>query len=291
MLMLIQPSEQLITALLVGGATVSAAVVNATAQVKVAREARKNSKPVPPASKRVMRWLVVSAAVALGLGWNAVSADDGARAPAPGFLGAGVTSVLGNTLTADDAGSDLIVASLRLARPLAEADVMALLHAYGLRAYAVDMHLGGDGDAWLALPPGTEPALSLPRARAAAVRRAWLETCALEAQLVGGDAARDGDASVVARDSAITPETATDPVPASPQQEAAAQARARAERLGEVRAVIHALRVLATPEAATAAAQDPAVAGAEIVRFDPGWPMEEAPPVVEGCDVVPIAAS
>ena len=285
MLMLIQPSEQLITALLVGGATVSAAVVNATAQVKVAREARKNSKPVPPASKRVMRWLVVSAAVALGLGWNAVSADDGAHATAPGFLGAGVTSVIGSTLAADDDGGTLIVASLQLARPHAESDVMALLHAYGLRAYAVDMHLDGDGAAWLALPPGAEPAFSLPRARAAAVRRAWLGTCALEAQLVGSAA------SVVAADSATTLAATTDSVVGSPQQEAATQARARAERLGDERAVIHALRVLATPAAATAAAQDSAVAGAEIVRFDPGWPMEETPPVGEGCDVVTLAAS
>ena len=291
MLSLIQPSEQLVTALLVGGATVSAAIVNATAQVKVAREARRNSKPLPPPSKRVRRWLMVGAALALGLGWNATREQAAASGTRQDFLGAGVTSMLGSSVAVEVDEEEIIVASLRLSRPMSEADAVALLHSYDLRAYAVDIHLAGDEEVWVSLPPGGEPAFSLPRARAAAIRSAWLETCALEARLVGARANEDTAALADATDTtAIASSLVANMTSEDPMRVAAAMARRRAERLAEQSAVIHSLRVLAAPSAATRAAQDPAVAGAELMRFDPGPAVDEPVAEAAGCEVVPASA-
>ena len=289
MLSLMEPSEQLLAALLVGGATVSAAIVNATAQVKVAREARKNSKPAPPPSKRMMRWLMVGGAVALGLGWSATSDRLGGSSGRQGFMGAGVTSMLGGS--GDDDGS-LIVAALHLAQPVTEEHALELLHAYNLSPYAIDVRLTGEPEAWLPVPTGRQPAITLPRARADAVRRAWQQTCALEAVMVGVDAT-----SARVPDDSLSTSTTT---PAGGSGDGAAfqavraeagHARRRAEQLAEEPAVIHAIRVLATASAATRAAQDTAVARAEIVRFDPGWPTQEPAPIGEGCEVVQLAVN
>lgn len=290
MLSLMEPSEQLLAALLVGGATVSAAIVNATAQVKVAREARKNSKPAPPPSKRMMRWLMVGGAVALGLGWSATSDRLEGSSGRPGFMGAGVTSMLG--ASADDDDRSLIVAALHLVQPVTEEQALELLHAYNLSPYAIDVRLTGEPEAWLPVPTGRQPAITLPRARADAVRRAWQQTCALESVMVGANAT----SARVAHDSLSTSATAQadmagDSAAFHAVRGEAGHARRRAEQLAEQPAVIHAIRVLATASAATRAAQDTAVARAEIVRFDPGWPTQEPAPISEGCEVVQLAAN
>jgi hypothetical protein len=265
MLMVFEPSQQLMAALFVGTATVSAAVVNAMAQVKVAREARRNSKPAPPASRRVKLWVLAGAAVALGLGWSATGAQQSAQAAdgsgRPNFIGAGVAAVIGprDARSGQAQGTDgaLTLALLRLSQPMSEQQVVSLLQTYDLRAYAIDLRLVGASEAWRPVPVAIAPAEALPRARGEAVRHATMAACALEAiTLTASDTTTASQQS--ARDTAALRIV----------RERAENARRHAQRLASDSAVIHAVRVLGSAASASRAAQDAAVARAELMRYD-----------------------
>lgn len=277
MLSFFEPTQQLVAALVIGSCTLFAAVVNAMAHVRIAREARKKSQPSPPQTGRVRRWVVLAAGCALALGWSATVTDDQAQAAdgagGPFAIG-GVASLLGSR---DAAGSGaLTVALLHLRRPLTDGEAVGLLHAYDLRPYAIDLRLAGEPEAWLSVPVGIAPSESMPRARADAIRAAWQETCAFESVM----ASMSGGTTGV--EEAAEPDT----LALRLLRQRAATARRHAEQLADDEAVIHGLRVLASAASASRAAQDSAVARAEIIRYDPGWSAATRETAGEGCEIV-----
>lgn len=279
MLQFLEPMQQLVAAFVLGLCTLIAAIVNAVAQTRVAREARSKSQPAPYASRRVRRWVILGAGMALALGWSATIAHDDAQAAEgsgrPVGIRAGVASLLG---TRGAAGGDaLAVALLHLRRPLTDREVVRLLHAYDLRPYAIDLRLSDEPEAWLPIPVEVGPAESVPRARTNAVRRAWQQACSYESLMatLNGAAPRAGEP------------TGRDTLALRLVRAQAGSARDHAERLADDEAVIHGLRVLASVASAGRAAQDSAVARAEVVRYDPGWTAgAPAEPGAEGCEVV-----
>lgn len=283
MLQFFEPTQQLVAALILGSCTLFAAIVNAVAQVRVARDARRKSQPPPRETRRVRRWVVLGAGFALALGWSATVAHDRAQAAdgtgGQALVGAGVASLFGQRSDARNGTfvDGLAVALLHLRRPLTDRQVVRLLHQYDLRAYAIDLRLSDESEAWQSVPVGIAPAESMPRARADAVRRAWQEACAYESVM----------ASAAGRPSSGGHPTERDTLAMRLVRARAVEARAYAERLEEDEAVIHALRVLASAAAASRAAQDSAVLRAEILRYDSGWTARTQPqPDGAGCDVV-----
>lgn len=287
MLSLMETSPELMAAIFVAVSTVSAALVNAVSQVKVAREARRTSKPVPPSSRRKMRWLLVGgAALALGLGWSATVAPTPLEGAAgSSFIGARMAAVFAPRTDArrDVPANASTVALLHFARPLTERAAIALLHAYDLRAYALDLRLAGEPAAWRAIPIGFAPDESVPHARRAALRRAWQAACSLET-VAATQVDRPGPAAQ------HVPENEASAAASQVDEVRAAAARMYAQRLTADSAVIHGVRVLGTVAAATRASQDSVVARAEIMRYDTGWIREPAPDTAGDCEVVVLAA-
>ncbi|HUF13972.1 MAG TPA: hypothetical protein VMN78_12785, partial [Longimicrobiales bacterium] len=264
MLQFFEPTQQLVAAFIIGSCTLFAAIVNAVAQLRVARDARRKSLPPPREAWRVRRWVVVGAGLALALGWSATTAQDHAQA-ADGSggqaTGLGVASLFGGHWADGSADHDaLTVALLHLRQPLTAEAVVRLLQTYDLRAYAVDLRLADEPEAWLPVPAGLAPAVSMPRARLDAERRAWQEACAFESVLATAGAAHAAGEE-------------RDTLALRLVRARARDARSHAERLSQHDAVIHALRVLASGASASRVARDSAVARAEIARYDPGWPV------------------
>lgn len=283
MMQFFEPTQQLVAALILGSCTLCAALVNAVAQLRVAREARRKSQVPPRETGRVRRWVVLSAGLALALGWSATVALDHAQA-ADGSDGGmiGVASLLGSRGPAATSRDDaLTVALLHLRRPLTDPEVVDLLHQYDMRAYAIDLRLAGEPETWVSIPVELAPAASTPAARAEAIRHAWQEACAYESVMatVSGEAPR-GDAA-----------PASDTLGIQLVRTRAEAARSRAERLAGDEAVVHALRVLASARSASRVAQDPSVVRAEIARYDEErrTPAAESP-TDSGCEVVRLRA-
>ncbi len=289
MLSLIETSPELMAAIFVAVSTVSAALVNAVSQVKVAREARRTSKPAPPASKRTKRWLLVGAALALGLGWSATVAPTRAQADdGSSFIGARVAAVLGprRSVRGDVPANVSTVALLHFAQPLTERAAVDLLHAYDLRVYAIDLRLAGEPASWRAIPIGFAPDESVPHARRAALREAWQAACSLETAAMMPAASENAMEPRLVSDEATSDEGA-----AQVEDVRAAAARMYAQRLAADSAVIHALRVIGNVASATRASQDSVVARAEIMRYDTQWAVREAAaPADAGCEVMVLAA-
>ena len=280
MLQLFEPTQQLVAAMVIGSCTLFAAIVNAVAQVRIARDARRKSQPPPKEAWRVRRWVVVGAGLALALGWSATTAHDHAQAAdasGAGSVGMGVASLFGAAPGGGSGAHDaLTVALLHLRQPLTDDEAARLLEAYDLRAYAVDLRLADEAEAWVPIPVGSAPAVSMPRARLDAVRRAWQEAWAFESGVATGGAAATTSAGSVPDTLALRLVRAR-----------ARVARDHAERLSRDDAVVHALRVLASGASASRVAGDSAVVRAEITRYDPGWRVHTyAEPAGEGCEVV-----
>lgn len=271
MLQLFDPSQQLVAALILGSCTLGAAVVNAVAQLRVTRAARRKGLTSPRRPIKVRAWVVLGAALALALGWGATTGREAAAAAMPAGLPA-----IGAGGHADPGAKDtLVVASIALSRPVDDGALIRLLRRYELRPYALDFRLADRDESWRAVPVGAAPDEVVEGARSRAVRRAWEETCAYESVIAA--AARGARPDASGRDSVAQRLIRT----------RAGAARRRAERLAEGEPAIHALRVVASRRSASAATTDSLVAGAEIVRYDPGWPIAAAPdPLDSSCEVI-----
>lgn len=271
----IQP--ELLAALFVATATVSAAIVNARAQVKVAREARRSAKPVPPPSRRALRWLLLGFVLTVGLGWSAAIGTGTERRF--GFMGAGVAAVLGPSTQSSAAPLDsLAVAVLRLRGPMTDREVVALLQRHDLRLYAIDLPFTDHPQAWRPIPISVAPGTALPRARAEVVAHAQYEACMLAA-------------AANALDSAAVTASGVDTTVARALRERVERARTEVQRLASEPAIIHGVRVLGTTSAAARALQDSAVANASISRYESGWEAwESVPPASTACAGFPATA-
>jgi hypothetical protein len=162
---------------------------------------------------------------------------------------------------------------------MSEQQVVSLLHAYDLRAYAVDLRLAGASESWRPVPVAIAPAQSLARARGEAVRHATAAACALDAITSSASGATTTPPQEGARDTAALRIV----------RERAENARRHAQRLASDSAVIHAVRVLGSAASASRAAQDAAVARAELMRYD-DWAAPAAEPVAETCEPGSLAA-
>ena len=284
MLQLFEPTPQLMAALILGSCTLAAAIVNAIAQLRVARAAKRKGSTPPKRAGRVRGWVILSAAFALVLAIGATSArevaGDGIRAGAAS-VGNEVAALVApgsqhvmrareeqvTEPTGDFSGEPLVVASLVLRSALSDSAALVLLDYYELRLYALDLRLPERPEAWQRVPVGMAPAQVVAQAREQAARRARGEACAFETVMaaVSQEAKRDSTAR--------QPDTMALRLIGS----RAATARDDAIRLSGGEPAIHGMRVVGSSSAARAAAADTAVEQAVVAEHDPGWVVADGP--------------
>jgi len=263
MMQLFEPSQQLAAALILGACTLCAAIVNAVAQLRVARDARRKSQPAPR-SPGVRRWVVLGAALALALGWSATSAYDVAQASdisAASSLGGGVTALIGGRRAPVVVTDSLVVASLLLRSPTADDQVVDLLDRYDMRAFALAIRTQQAEQHWLRVPVAVSPDSALRWARLEAIRRATEEACAYESVLA---AAREGQR-----------EGGADTLGLRLVGTRAERARAHVQQLEEGAPIVVQARVISRSDAVRDAARDGRVRSADVGRFEPDWSAAE----------------
>lgn len=274
MLQLFEPTQQLTAALVLGACTLCAALVNAVAQMRVARQVRRNprkTEEVPPAAPRVRRWVVLGATVALALGWSAAE-----RVQASSVASSRVFGAFGHEASDAKSEGGLAVALVELDGALGDSALAEFLQDHELRPYAVDFRLAEDDARWHPVSVATAPLAWAARLRAAAVRSALHQACGLEALTVDASPGVDSVALALVRGHADA-------------------ARERAGRLASGVAMSHAVRVVGTSSALIDLTDDPRVADAELWRWDPAVPLAPLSPDslgsdAGGCEVVRLDA-